>query len=441
MNTHDDPTVFVVEDDTETRESFCALASSIGVPVEAFASAEDFLAHVDPRRSGCAVVDFRLPGMNGLELQRRLATARHDFPVILVSAYIDVRVATEALQEGVFRILTKPYPEDELTDALHSALDKERVHGRTRRYRLDVEHRLSMLDSRERRTLELILEGQPNKSIGRRLSLSRRTVERIRSRILDKMNAATFVELAGELGMSGIPQHSEGPVALAGDRLEGVAGSTPQDSITSVKAGERKWRLLCCDLHDGPAQYVSAATMRLRSLQQYADVPGHARETIEEVVRILAKTEEELRDLVVGRESSRVHQAGLISSIRNLIDHLSSDDPLQVELIENLGDERLGKEQETAIFRIIQEALNNTLQHSQSRRVHIEINRQGQEIHLRVQDWGQGFKSSSDIHSHLGLRGIRQRVRLLNGALSIETAPGQGTSLAVRLPAQEESDY
>jgi FixJ family two-component response regulator/two-component sensor histidine kinase len=440
MEPFDHPTVFIVEDDAETRNSFCALACSIGVKAEGFASAEAFLEHVDLRRTGCAVVDFRLPGMNGIELQRRLLTARNDLPVILVSAFMDVRVAAEAVQQGVFRILQKPYPDSELSDAIQAAIQSERSQGKKRRYRLDVEHRLNQLDARERRTLELILDGQPNKSIGRRLALSRRTVERIRSRILDKMKTSTFVELATALGVSGIPESSDDAEA---DQPAGsatlAARSFPSSSpLPPLLPGERKLRLLCCDLHDGPSQYVSAAAMRLHTLQQ-TDLSPAAHQAIDEAALLVRRAQDEMRDLIAGRDSTHVRQLGLVPAIRTLIKDLSCNGQLDVELSENLGSDSPGTEQEIAVYRIIQEALNNALRHSGSQRVHIEVLRQNDEIHLRIRDWGRGFDPAADIHAHWGLRGVRQRVRLLNGTLAIESEPGRGTSLSAQIPVQSDS--
>ena len=441
MDSLDHPTVFIVEDDAETRNSFCALACSMGLKAESFASAEAFLEHIDLRRSGCAVVDFRLPGMNGIELQRRLMAVRNDLPVILVSAFMDIRVAADAVQQGVFRILQKPYPDSELSDAIQAAIQSERAQGKKRRYRLDVEHRLSQLDARERRTLELILDGQPNKSIGRRLALSRRTVERIRSRILDKMKTSTFVELATALGISGIPETSDDGDGVA-DRLDGSTALEDQALSPSpsppMLPSERQLRLLCCDLHDGAAQYVSAAAMRLQTLQQ-ADLPPAARHAIDEAALLLKRSQEEICDLILGRDSTHVRQLGLVSAIRMLIKDLSCNGQMDIELAEDLGSDSPGTEQEIAVYRIIQEALSNALRHSGSQRTCIEVVRQDDEIRLRVRDWGRGFDPTSDIHAHWGLRGVRQRVRLLNGTFSIESEPGNGTSLTALIPVQSES--
>jgi FixJ family two-component response regulator len=193
-------TVFVVEDEPVTRDSFAALISSMDLAVETFASGEEFLQGVDPGRSGCAVVDFRLEGMDGIELHRRLVEAGCKLPVILISACLTVRAAAGALEQGVFRVLEKPYRNDELAGAVQDAIEHDRGLRKQKLYRLDLEHRLGSLDGRERRTLDLILAGHPNKAIERRLGLSRRTVERVRSSILAKTKFLSFVELSGVCG-------------------------------------------------------------------------------------------------------------------------------------------------------------------------------------------------------------------------------------------------
>jgi FixJ family two-component response regulator len=160
MDQVENPTVFVVEDEPETRDSFVALISSMGLAVETFASGEDFLQGAEEGRQGCAVVDFCLAGMDGIELHRRLVAAGCKLPVILISAHLTVRAAVGALEQAVFRVLEKPYHDDELASAIQDAIAHDRTRRKQKLYRLDLEHRLESLAGRERRTLDLILAGQ-----------------------------------------------------------------------------------------------------------------------------------------------------------------------------------------------------------------------------------------------------------------------------------------
>ena len=208
-------TVFVVDDEPETRDSFAALASSLALKVETYASGEEFLDNLDVRSAGCAVVDFRLPGLDGIQLHRRLVEAGCRLPVILISGYMTVRSAAEGLEQGIFRVLEKPYRDDELARAICEAIQRDDLLRRQRTYRLDLKHGLESLDERERQTLELILAGHPNKVIERRLRLSRRTVERTRSSILAKTKLQSFIELSAACGeMKAVDPDSPSPIGM-----------------------------------------------------------------------------------------------------------------------------------------------------------------------------------------------------------------------------------
>jgi two-component system, LuxR family, response regulator FixJ len=194
------PTVFVVEDEPETRDSFAALFTSQGQAFEVFPSAEELLQRVSPAHPGCVVTDYRLQGISGIELHRRLVEAKCKLPVILISGYLNVRTATNALRQGIYRVLEKPYQDDELVCAVQDAIKHEHKSLKQKVYRLDFAHRLHSLDARERLTLEMIVAGHGNRAIESRLGLSTRTVDRIRHSILEKMNFQTFLELSAAFG-------------------------------------------------------------------------------------------------------------------------------------------------------------------------------------------------------------------------------------------------
>ena len=192
--------VFVVEDECETRESFAALFTSLGLSVEVFPSAEDLLQRPNPAQPGCVLTDYRLQNINGIDLHRLLSETGWTLPVILISGYLNVRSATKALGQGIFRVLEKPYQQDELVCAVQEAIRHDRKSRKQKVYRLDFTHRFQMLDARERLTLEMIVAGHGNRAIESRLGLSTRTVDRIRSSILEKMHFQSFVELSAAYG-------------------------------------------------------------------------------------------------------------------------------------------------------------------------------------------------------------------------------------------------
>ncbi|MBC8351608.1 MAG: response regulator transcription factor [Planctomycetes bacterium] len=189
------PVVFVVDDDEAARESVCALVAAMDVDVEAFASATEFLASYDGHQPGCLVTDVRMAGISGLELQRKLNRANVRLPVVIVSAYIDVRGTVVAMTDGAVTVLSKPYEEQRLWDAIQRGLKLcIRWLGEDKR-QVDLLNRLAELTDGEREVLDLVVDGAPNKAVGRRLGISIRTVEDRRARIMKKLRVHSFAAL------------------------------------------------------------------------------------------------------------------------------------------------------------------------------------------------------------------------------------------------------
>ena len=190
-----DPTVFVVDDDEDARDSVCVLVRSMGIPAEPFASAEEFLAGYVKGRPGCLVTDVRMLGMSGIELQEELIQRNISLPVIVLTAYARTRVTVRVMAAGAVTLLEKPYDEDELWDAIRKALarDAQRWEGVQRQR--EVRSRVDQLTPGERAVMDLIVQGQPNKTIARKLEISVRAVENRRSAIFTKMQADSVAEL------------------------------------------------------------------------------------------------------------------------------------------------------------------------------------------------------------------------------------------------------
>lgn len=188
-------TVFVVDDDEEVRDSLTVLLQSVGLKVKGYGSAQDFLDDYDPGRSGCLVLDIRMPGMSGTELQERLGDRRATLPIIMVTGHGDVALAVKSMKAGALDFLQKPFNEQELLDLVHHALanDAERRSASNRRQA--VIDRLASLTPREREVMELIVDGKANKNIATALGLSRRTVEIHRARVMKKTEAESLAEL------------------------------------------------------------------------------------------------------------------------------------------------------------------------------------------------------------------------------------------------------
>jgi RNA polymerase sigma factor (sigma-70 family) len=181
------PIVFVVDDDPSIGDAVRLLLRSVGIPSRTFLSANEFLEAYDPRQPGCLVLDVRMPGMSGLELQARLREMESTLPIIFVTAHGDVPMAVSAVRTGAMDFIQKPFRDQELLDKIQEALEED---ARVRSARQDLEgiqNRLDALTPREREVLDLVVAGKANKNIARALGISQRTVEIHRARVMEKM--------------------------------------------------------------------------------------------------------------------------------------------------------------------------------------------------------------------------------------------------------------
>ncbi|MCU0974879.1 MAG: response regulator FixJ [Steroidobacteraceae bacterium] len=189
------PTVFVVDDDEAVRTSLRLLLKSVGLLVETFASAQEFLDQFDPDRAGCLVLDIRMPGMSGLELQMQLNDRHSIMPIVFITGHGDVPMAVEAMQAGAVDFIQKPFRDQDLIDRINRALEKDKAMRGELRERDEIRRRMSQLTPREREVLELVTQGKANKVIAGDLNVSQRTVEIHRARVMEKMGAASLAHL------------------------------------------------------------------------------------------------------------------------------------------------------------------------------------------------------------------------------------------------------
>ena len=189
------PTVFVVDDDAAVRTAMQFLFRSVGMTAELYASGDDFLAAFDPVRPGCLVLDIRMPGLGGLELQERLLERNGRLPIIFVTGHADVPMAVEAMQKGAFDFIQKPFRDQELLERVSAALDRDRHMRDDSDRRADVAQRHSQLTPREREVMQLVVTGKANKVIAFELGMSQRTVEIHRARVMEKMSAQSLADL------------------------------------------------------------------------------------------------------------------------------------------------------------------------------------------------------------------------------------------------------
>ncbi len=188
-------TVFVVDDDQAMRNSLKWLIESVGVQVESFASADEFLAQYQPGRAGCLVLDVRMPGMSGLELQEHLVRQNIHIPAVIITGHGDVPMAVRAMKAGAVDFIEKPFNDEALLDAIRRAIAYEEQQRSQQSEHLQIQQRLSHLTPREHEVMEMVTEGKSNKEIANALGVSAKTIEAHRARVMEKMQAGSLAEL------------------------------------------------------------------------------------------------------------------------------------------------------------------------------------------------------------------------------------------------------
>jgi RNA polymerase sigma factor (sigma-70 family) len=201
------PVVYVVDDDASVRRSLINLLRSIGFHVEAFAAAQAYLESPQSDVPGCLVLDVRLPGMSGLDLQREMAKISAPRPIVFITGHGDIPMAVQAIKGGAVEFLTKPFREQDLLDAIRRAIDLDRHMRRARADLSDLQRRFESLSPREREVLERVVAGLPNKQIAIDLGVTEATVKVHRGQVMEKMRAASVPDLVTMNAKLGAARH------------------------------------------------------------------------------------------------------------------------------------------------------------------------------------------------------------------------------------------
>ena len=188
-------TVFVVDDDPSIRAAIKRLMASVGLPCETFGGAAEFLQRTEQAVSGCVLLDVRMPGLSGMDLQRMLKAAGHDLPIIFVTAHADVALTVRAMKEGAMEVLTKPFDGQVLLDAVYQALERERVRRIEREELQRYRERYETLTAREREVMMHVVQGIPNKQVAEALGTAEKTIKVHRGQVMHKMHADSFADL------------------------------------------------------------------------------------------------------------------------------------------------------------------------------------------------------------------------------------------------------
>jgi FixJ family two-component response regulator len=195
MSTQDVPTVFIVDDDRDVRESLQELLESVGLNSQSFGTAKEFLSISRSDGPSCLILDVRLPGISGLDLQHELKRGKVSIPIIFLTAHADVPMSVKAMKSGAVEFLTKPFRHQDLLDAVQRSLTRDRIVREKQRDAAELRQRFNTLSVREREVMSLVVTGMLNKQIAAELGASEATVKMHRSQVMKKMLAQSLPEL------------------------------------------------------------------------------------------------------------------------------------------------------------------------------------------------------------------------------------------------------
>ena len=201
-----EPAIVVVDDDVSVREALNNLFRSVGLQVETFATAQEFFSNKRSSVPACLVLDVRLPGLSGLDVQRQLAEVGSEIPIVFITAHGDIPMSVRAMKAGAVEFLPKPFRDQDLLDAVRQAIDRDRQARSILAERAELQERYQTLTSREQEVMGFVIQGVINKQIAARMNISEPTVKLHRGRLMHKMRAESLVDLIKISQKLGVPE-------------------------------------------------------------------------------------------------------------------------------------------------------------------------------------------------------------------------------------------
>lgn len=189
------PIIFIIDDDEQVRNALILLMESVGLIVESYASAQGYLDSFDVAKAGCIILDVRMPGMSGLDLQARLSAEKIHPPIIIITGHGDVPMAVRAVSAGAVDFIEKPFNNQSMLDSVHKAIEVDAIQRGASSRLQDIETHYNTLTPREKEVLQSVIEGKRNKVIAYDMNISQSTVEAHRSKVMDKMSATSLSDL------------------------------------------------------------------------------------------------------------------------------------------------------------------------------------------------------------------------------------------------------
>jgi len=406
--------VFVVDDDLWVRESLDTLISDEGWQAKTFASAKEFLDCPRALVPNCLLLDISLPGMNGLDLQKRIAIERTDMPIIFITGSGDVPTSVQAMKAGAVEFLTKPFNDEVLLKAIRQALERSGLALAQKAEMQALRDRYDSLTPRERDVMALVVSGLLNKQVAGELGIAESTVKAHRGQLMQKMNANSVADL----------------VKIT-ERLHHSA-ATPEN----VRLEERT--RIAQELHDTLLQTFLSASMQLSLAAGAVSAESPVKPRLDRILQIMNRGIEEGRSTIQGLRSTDSLSRDLVIAFSGIEQELSCRPDIDFRVSVAGRQQPLNGLIQQEIYRIGREALLNAFCHSRAKRVEFELQYSDRDLQMWVRDDGVGIDSQvlrDGREGHWGLRGMRERAARIGGQLQIFSNPAHGTEVRLSIPS------